>query len=126
MYGCCGRLTWHSHHDQRGLQALGIVAPPEAGALPQLNERRSVRSEKSAFSRPTTSWPSIERRAPAAARQPPTPRRRRRTAPSEREPSLSRPSFRPPSSTRGTRNVPPLNWAVDVASDLVRRHDGSH
>src|SRR5437773_9281158 len=27
MYGCCGRLTWRSHHDQEGLQALGIVAP---------------------------------------------------------------------------------------------------
>ena len=34
-----------------------------------------------AFSRPTTSWPAIERRSLGAARHPRTPRRRRRTAP---------------------------------------------
>jgi hypothetical protein len=37
--------------------------------------------KRSAFSRPTTSWPSIARRALAAARPPLIPRRRRRTAP---------------------------------------------
>src|SRR6266550_8235696 len=71
-------------------------------ALPQFDERRSVEVRKArAFSRPTTSWPSIERRSPAAARQPRTPRRRRRTARQEREPSFSDPSLPPPSSTRG-------------------------
>ena len=76
-------VRWRSNiMIKRGLQALGIVALQGAGALPQFNERRSVEvSRARAFSRPTTSWPSIERRSPAAARQPRTPRRRRRTAP---------------------------------------------
>src|SRR6267378_2595664 len=99
-----GVMKLSGNLDQEGSSSARDRRAVQGGdALPQFNERRSVEVRRArAFNRPTTSWPSIERRSPAAARQPLTPRRRRRTARQEREPSLSGPSLPPPSSTRGT------------------------
>jgi len=60
---------------------------------------KRIRQRRSVFSPPTTSWPSIARRGPAAARPSPTPRRHRRTARQARERLLSRPSHPQPPST---------------------------